>query len=221
MGRASYSFGPAAAYPFRRLPLWMWVRERPATMGAERMQILGWAVLAVSWLAWAYPFLFRAPHNQQRPSITAIGPTRVGLLFECAAIFMAFAFHLPPDSPPGLARVLPSLILGSLAAVLSWTSVTHLGKQFRVHAGLYEDHELVRTGPYALVRHPIYTSLLAMLLCSLLVLTPWVWAAVALVLFLLGTEIRVHTEDRLLESRFGKEFQDYRKSVRAYVPFVR
>jgi protein-S-isoprenylcysteine O-methyltransferase Ste14 len=185
------------------------------------MQIIGWTALMVSWFAWAYPFVFRAPHNQQRPSITVIGPTRMGLLLESIAIFMAFIFRLPPESPPGMLRVLPTLILGPIAAVLSWTSVQHLGKQFRVHAGLYEDHELVRTGPYAIVRHPIYTSLLAMLLCSLLVLTPWPWALLALALFVVGTEIRVHTEDRLLESRFGEEFQNYRSSVRAYVPFVR
>ena len=185
------------------------------------MQLLGWVGLALSWLAWAYPFIFHAPHNQKRPSITAIGPTRVGLLLETGAICMAFTFRLPPDSPPGPARVLPALILGPLAAVLAWKSVTHLGKQFRVHAGLYVDHELVRTGPYAMVRHPIYTSLLAMLLCSLLVLTPWPVAALALALFLLGTEIRVHTEDKLLESRFGEEFRRYQKSVRAYVPLVR
>lgn len=185
------------------------------------MQILGWVGLAVSWIAWAWPFIFRAPHNQKRPSITAIGPTRVGLLLESGAICMAFVFRLPPDSPPGLARVLPSLILGPMAAVLGWKSVAHLGRQFRVHAGLYEDHELVRTGPYAIVRHPIYTSLLAMLVCSLLVLTPWPVAALALMLFLLGTEIRVHIEDRLLESRFGEEFRRYRRNVSAYVPFVR
>jgi protein-S-isoprenylcysteine O-methyltransferase Ste14 len=185
------------------------------------MQILGWAGLAVSWIVWFWPFLFRAPHNQKRPSITAIGPTRVGLLLETAAICMAFIFRLPPDSPPGPARVLPSLILEPMALVLAWKSVAHLGKQFRVHAGLYEDHELVRTGPYAIVRHPIYTSLLAMLLSSLLVLTPWPVAVVALAMFLIGTEIRVHTEDQLLESRFGEEFRKYRKDVRAYVPLVR
>jgi protein-S-isoprenylcysteine O-methyltransferase Ste14 len=184
-------------------------------------QELGWIGLAVSWLAWAYPFLFRAPHNQKRVSITVVGPTRVGLLLESTAIIMAFVFRLPPDSSPGLVRVLPSLILGPVAALLSWTSVGHLGKQFRVHAGLYVDHELVRTGPYAIVRHPIYTSLLAMLLCSLLVMTPWPWAAAALVLFVVGTEIRVRTEDRLLESRFGEEFRKYRNTVPAYVPLLR
>jgi protein-S-isoprenylcysteine O-methyltransferase Ste14 len=41
------------------------------------------------------------------------------------------------------------------------------------------------------------------------------------VVFLVGTEIRVQTEDRLLAARFGEEFRQYRKHVRAYVPFVR
>ncbi|MBZ5618182.1 MAG: isoprenylcysteine carboxylmethyltransferase family protein [Acidobacteriia bacterium] len=185
------------------------------------MQILGRIGLAICWLAWWYPFLFRAPHVQKRASITVIGPTRVGLLLESSAICMAFVFRLPPESPPGVARVLPSLILGPAAVVMAWTAVAHLGRQFRIHAGLYLDHELVRTGPYAIVRHPIYASLLAMLVCSLLVMTPWPWAAAALALFVLGTEIRVRTEDKLLESRFGEGARQYQKAVRAYVPFVR
>jgi protein-S-isoprenylcysteine O-methyltransferase Ste14 len=60
-----------------------------------------------------------------------------------------------------------------------------------------------------------------MLLCTMIVLTPWRWAMVALVLFLIGTEIRVRTEDKLLAGRFGEAFEDYRKSVPAYLPFVR
>jgi protein-S-isoprenylcysteine O-methyltransferase Ste14 len=185
------------------------------------MQLLAWIALVVFWFAWGYPFIFRAPHKQERPSITVIRPTRIGLALEGVAIFMAFAFRLPPENPIGLPRLLPALLLGPIAALLSWTSVRHLGKQFRLHAGLYDDHELVRTGPYALVRHPIYSSLLAMLLSSLLILTPWEWAAVALVLFIAGTEIRVHAEDRLLASRFGEEFAAYRAKTRAYIPFVR
>jgi protein-S-isoprenylcysteine O-methyltransferase Ste14 len=110
---------------------------------------------------------------------------------------------------------------GASGAVLAWTAVRHLGRQFRVHAGLYEDHELVTSGPYAIVRHPIYTSLLAMLVCSLLILSGWQWAVVCLALFVAGTEIRVHTEDSLLASRFGERFFAYRERVRAYVPFVR
>lgn len=173
------------------------------------------------WFGWAYPFIFRAPHRQRRPSVTSSGPTFAGLLLEGAAIFVAFVFRLPPETTPGLLRVVPSMIFGPIAAVLSWTSVSHLGKQFRLRAGLYEDHELVRTGPYAVVRHPIYASLLAILLCTIFLLTPWQWGTVSLVLFFAGTEIRVYTEDKLLASRFGPQFAEYRRRVPAYLPFVR
>ena len=54
------------------------------------MAMLGWIVLLVSWCVWCYPFIFLAPHNQKRPSITAIGPTRAGLFLESFAIFLAF-----------------------------------------------------------------------------------------------------------------------------------
>jgi protein-S-isoprenylcysteine O-methyltransferase Ste14 len=182
--------------------------------------LFSWVELLVCWFAWWYPFLFRAPHVQRRQSITLAGPTRVGLLLEGLAIFIAFFFHLPANLHPGVPRMLLSMAVGPLAPLLAWTSVTHLGRQFRISAGLYEDHQLVTTGPYAVVRHPIYASLLAILLCTLFLLTPWKWVAVSLLFFFVGTEIRVHTEDQLLASRFGAAFEEYRRKVPAYIPWI-
>jgi protein-S-isoprenylcysteine O-methyltransferase Ste14 len=182
--------------------------------------IAGWAVLMASWFAWAYPFIFRAPHGQKRPSITLAGPTRAGLLLECAAILIAFTCREQSDTFPWW-RLVGTAVFGPIAALLSWTSVRHLGRQFRVNAGLYEDHELVTTGPYAIVRHPIYASLLAILAATLSLLTPWTCALLSLALFLAGTEIRVATEDGLLSSRFGARFAAYKARVKAYIPLVR
>jgi protein-S-isoprenylcysteine O-methyltransferase Ste14 len=184
------------------------------------LTLVGWAVLLASWIAWFYPFAFRAPHNQKRPSITRIGPTRAGLLLESFAIFLAFAVHRRFVPLPWW-RFAGTVVFGPIGVVLAWTSVRHLGRQFRVHAGLYEDHELVTSGPYAIVRHPIYSSLLAMLAASICLVTPWPWALVSLVLFLAGTEIRVATEDGLLASRFGGRFSAYKARVKAYIPLVR
>jgi protein-S-isoprenylcysteine O-methyltransferase Ste14 len=185
------------------------------------MRLFSYVELTVFWLAWAYPFIFRAPHVQKRASITVVAPTRIGLLLECIAIVIAFVFRMPPGHSPGVWRIAASMICGAMAAVLGCTAVTHLGRQFRFHAGLYHDHALVRTGPYALVRHPIYASLLAILLCTLLLLTPWQWMPISLAVFICGTEIRVHSEERLLASRFGEQFEAYRRGVPAYIPFVR
>jgi protein-S-isoprenylcysteine O-methyltransferase Ste14 len=168
-----------------------------------------------------YPFLFRAPHRQHRESITVAAPTRVGLALESAAIVMAFLFRLPVESPPSLARQVAGMVIGPASAVMAWHAVKHLGRQFRLHAGLYADHQLVRSGPYAIVRHPIYSSLFGMLLCTILMLTEWQWALLCVALFIAGTEIRVWSEDSLLESRFGDQFREWKRRVPAYIPFLR
>jgi protein-S-isoprenylcysteine O-methyltransferase Ste14 len=186
------------------------------------MWVISWSLVAVAWFAWLYPLLFRAPHKQDRPSVTLAGPTRAGLLLQGLAIMVAFVFRMPLETPPSALRIALGAAIAAVSAVASWTSVTNLGRQFRITAGLYEDHELVRSGPYRYVRHPIYASMLGLLVCSILLLmTEWLWTAVALAFYIAGTEIRVHAEEGLLESRFGADFRRYRDSVSAYIPFVR
>lgn len=118
-------------------------------------------------------------------------------------------------------RVALSALFLVVGCLLSWTAKRALGRQWRVDAGLNADHELVRSGPYRLVRHPIYASMLSMMLATGLMTTAWPFLAAAVALFLMGTEIRVRVEDSLLESRFGDQFREYRRSVPAYIPFVR
>jgi len=107
------------------------------------------------------------------------------------------------------------------ALALIWTAIPALGKQWRLEAGVNVDHELIHTGPYRYLRHPIYASMLALLLAtSTLIATPRPFL-LAIALFVTGTEIRVRAEDRLLAGRFGEQFTGYRRSVRAYLPWVR
>jgi len=70
------------------------------------------------------------------------------------------------------------------------------------------------------VRNPIYTSMLLVDCATGVILTPWQLFVPAIVLFVIGTEIRVRTEEKLLSERFGEEFREYKSRVRAYIPFV-
>ena len=185
------------------------------------MEVAARILVAACWAAWLYPFLFRAPHNQQRNSITRKGATTIGLLFETVSICLAVATGASSHDDVEWWRVALVAIFSAPSIALAWSAVQHLGKQFRVNAGLYDDHELVRTGAYSVVRHPIYAGLFGMLLATLAISTPPVWTVVSVVLFVIGTEIRVHTEDGLLRGRFGAAFEEYRRSVKAYIPFVR
>ena len=113
------------------------------------MLLLGWLVLAVSWCVWAYPFIFLAPHNQKRPSITAIGPTRVGLFLESLAIFLAFAFRMPADPSPEWWRIVCAAVCGVSGVVLAWTDHINFPNTgtYQVYLGIcYSSHDACKTG---------------------------------------------------------------------------
>jgi protein-S-isoprenylcysteine O-methyltransferase Ste14 len=182
------------------------------------MPIYEYVILAVGWIAWFLPFPLTGL-NLSAPAKKDPN-ARWGILLELIAFTLLWQGHFWARSP-GLWRLGLSIPLLVLAALLSWTGTRALGHHLRLDAALSADHQLVRSGPYRVVRHPIYASMLCLLLgTGFMLATPLLFAA-AIVVFLVGTEIRVQTEDRLLAARFGEEFRQYRKHVRAYVPFVR
>jgi protein-S-isoprenylcysteine O-methyltransferase Ste14 len=134
---------------------------------------------------------------------------------------LAWAYVRPKGYSNPVPALVLSMILVPFAVWLAWAAARQLGKQWRYEAALSEDHELVRTGPYRWIRHPIYASMLGMTLATFAGWTWWPMAIASLVFFLLGTEVRVRAEDRLLAARFGSEFTAYRKSTRAFIPYLR
>ncbi len=116
---------------------------------------------------------------------------------------------------PGLATALASIV---------WvrSALKHLGRQWRVQAVVTDDHELITTGPFQLVRHPVYLAFAGMLLATI-VMRGWPMAGVAaMAAFVAGTEIRVQAEERLLAATFGERFASYRARTRwAYLPGLR
>lgn len=181
------------------------------------MPVYVYAILAAGWALWFVPFLRRW---NQRAASKSDNRSRWGMLLEGIAYALLWQGHFWLHRP-ALWRVMLSVALFVLAALLSWTSTNALGVHLRFEAAVSDGHELVRTGPYAIVRHPIYASMLAVLLATGILVTPWRLLVVALIVFLIGTEIRVQTEDRLLAGHFGDEFSDYRKRVPAYIPLLR
>jgi protein-S-isoprenylcysteine O-methyltransferase Ste14 len=176
------------------------------------------AVLLAGWFAWGLPFV-PAVFRRRTPA-TRDTSARWGLLLQGAGYALVWSGASRAVSP-GSARVAGAVAFFALAAALSWTAVRALGRHWRVEAGLDADHELVRSGPYRVVRHPIYTSMLCMLVATGLLIAAWPVLAAALALEIAGTEVRVRVEDALLAARFGEALEAYRRTVPAYVPYVR
>ena len=177
--------------------------------------------MAVLWLVWMIPFIRNRARGQGKA--VKIDPrARMGIVLVAFGFFIANT-HAPEvwSSPVEIWRAVLGIVFGLTAAALAWMSVGNLGKQWRFDAGLNDDHNLVKTGAYQVVRHPIYLSMLCMPSMNIaMVGTLPGWPA-ALVLAIAGTEIRVRVEDSLLAERFGSEFTEWRKRTPAYLPFVR
>jgi protein-S-isoprenylcysteine O-methyltransferase Ste14 len=182
------------------------------------MPLYAYIVLLVGWLLWVTPF-FLIKRGGARAN-TLDRRARWGVVLEAVAYSLVWQNRFWERSP-GAWRIAPSVLFLAVAGLLSWSSARTLGRQWRVDAGLNADHELVQSGAYRVVRHPIYASMLAMLLGTGLMVTSLPMLVVATVIFIIGTEIRVRIEDGLLASRFGERFRAYRRAVPAYIPFVR
>jgi protein-S-isoprenylcysteine O-methyltransferase Ste14 len=182
------------------------------------MPAYAYLILAAGIVVWFYPFI--PAHKSTGPAKIVNPRSRWGVLLQFAAFTLLWQGHFW-QRPLTAWRMLLSIALFAIAAALSWTSSHALRGQLRVVAGLGADHKLIRSGPYSLVRHPIYTSMLVVIFATGVVITPWPLFLGSLILFVVGTEIRVRTEERLLASQFGEEFHDYKREVPAYIPFLR
>jgi protein-S-isoprenylcysteine O-methyltransferase Ste14 len=180
------------------------------------MPAYDYLILVAAWIVWSLPF-FVLMQKKTSTAAKVDRRARWGMLIQGIAYALLWqgAFWV---ATPAAWRVALSLVFFILGIALCWSATKALGRQWRFDAGLNADHDLVRSGAYRLVRHPIYTSMLCMLLGTGFMITPWPLFAAAIAVFLVGTEIRVRIEDSLLASRFGDEFERYRRSVSAYLP---
>jgi protein-S-isoprenylcysteine O-methyltransferase Ste14 len=155
-------------------------------------------------------------------------PVASRLLHLGPMVFAGMMLGSPGCGVPGLsARVVPLapwaywLGVGVTCAGLAFAvwARRHIGRNWSAIVTLKQDHELVTTGPYALVRHPIYTGLLLGFLGWAIAVDRWRGPlAVAIVFVALLRKYRL--EERWMRERFGAAYDAYRSRVKALVPFL-
>jgi protein-S-isoprenylcysteine O-methyltransferase Ste14 len=99
-----------------------------------------------------------------------------------------------------------------------WARVT-LGRNWSGAVTLKEGHELIERGPYRLVRHPIYTGLIAMFLATAMVLGH-VAGIAGLVLVFVSFWIKLRDEEKVMLKQFPDQYAAYQQRVKRIIPFV-
>ncbi len=105
-----------------------------------------------------------------------------------------------------------------LASLALWTRTQEvLGKEWSPQLQLRGEHHLVTTGPYARVRHPLYTAMLGWGVGVALVTANWVFVAMA-VAVIGGTMARIPREEQMMLDEFGEEYEAYMQTTGRFLP---
>ncbi len=93
----------------------------------------------------------------------------------------------------------------------------HIGKYWSASVSLREGHELIRSGPYARIRHPIYTGILLGVAGTVLWSGRW-GALIVLGFAVIGVVVKAKKEEALLQGEFGPAFDEHRRHTGFFLP---
>lgn len=175
-----------------------------------------WVALALYWFYGRFRVKTTVRQQQALPAWVRSAT----LAFALVLLFYPFGGVLGrrfvPDTElvgwTGLALTVAGILFGIWAR--AW-----IGANWSSSVTVKQDHELIRTGPYGVVRHPIYSGILVALSGSALEIGR-VRALLAVGLFFGGWLVKAMAEERFMRQQFGTVYDDYSRRVKRFVPFV-
>ena len=179
------------------------------------------------WLAWIVVWMLlalRTKRAQQRLTIAQalpyIIPTGLGvyLIFNRPEILKRMGLWWPLLSDQMWLGLLGVTLTAAGLLFAIWARL-YLGQNWSGQVMVKEDHELIRSGPYHFVRHPIYSGILLALAGNTLCLRN-LWAFLGLALAWLGLWIKSRLEERFMVATFGTQYEDYRRTTGAILPHL-
>jgi len=183
-------------------------------------------IFAVIWIGWIISWLVAASWSNRTEKLALKQdslPYRVCIVAGAILITPWASRRLAAvplwDVSFADAYVLAALTLAGI--LFAWWARIHIGRLWSASITRKEGHRVIDTGPYALVRHPIYTGLIAALVASALAqATVVAFAGAALLTF--GFWLKARTEERFLTAELGADaYGAYRRRVPMLVPSLR
>jgi protein-S-isoprenylcysteine O-methyltransferase Ste14 len=177
-----------------------------------------WGIWVLSWIiasAWSGRTVKRADLGDEL-SYRILIIAGAALTFAVRSASRGLGNRIYPVPPAAGNWVLVALVV--LGCLFAWWARLHLGSLWSSGVTRKADHHIVDTGPYRVVRHPIYTGLIFALLATAAAHgTPTAFAGVALMIA--GIVMKARLEEKFLRQEFGREVYDaYARRVPMLVP---
>jgi protein-S-isoprenylcysteine O-methyltransferase Ste14 len=183
------------------------------------------AAIAGTWLIWLVTWILAAGWSARVASHHDLGAESPSRVLTLAAIVMLLMSYWPVawgvlwTTSPTIGWSMFLIVVLGLA--FTWTARLHLGPLWSSTSAPTEDHRIVDTGPYGIVRHPVYAGLLLAVIATAVERGRIESVAAALVL-IAGVSLRAKLEERFLKRDLGDEaYRSYRRRVPMLVPFAK
>jgi protein-S-isoprenylcysteine O-methyltransferase Ste14 len=182
------------------------------------------AIVAV-WLVWLVTWVMAAGWSARTASHHDLGAESPSRVLTLAALVMLIASYYPVGF--ALVWVTPAIVgwvmfaLVAAGLLFTWAARLHLGPLWSSTSAPTEDHRIVDTGPYGIVRHPVYAGLLLAVVATAVERGRIEAIAGALVL-IAGVSLRAKLEERFLRRDLGDDaYTSYRRRVPMLLPFTK
>ena len=152
-----------------------------------------------------------------RYSILAIEVVGYVLIFSDSAGIGLLGTRFLPRSIPG--EVLGVVCTWAGIGLAIWARY-HLAENWSARITIKEDHQLIRTGPYSRLRHPIYSGIILAAAGSAIVIDEW-RCVLGMCLVLAGYCVKGRREERMLGQQFGEAFREHQKHTGFLIPRFR
>ena len=175
-------------------------------------------VILVGWVAfWVYWLAASVGVKAGRTRWTQVGGIRVGIILVVLLLvrLRAFQGHVASDDPWLQGIGLAVFVLGLALAV--WARI-YLGRNWGMPMSHKIDPELVTTGPYRRIRHPIYSGIILAMIGTTIAVSPfWLVAVAALGAYFLYSAVM---EERYMAGLFPDSYPAYKRSSKMLIPFI-
>lgn len=189
-------------------------------------QWVSWSTVAYLWVAWLAYWIVSAWGVRRNERGESSGERFLTAVVVGAGAFLIFFRNsrmglldrrFVPEAE-GLRMVALILIVAGLAFSI-WAR-RHLGKFWSGRVTLKEGHQLIQSGPYARVRHPIYSGIALALMGTALFSGQW-RTLMGAAIIIVGHWQKSRREEALLASQFGPSYEEYRKRTGSLLPRLR
>jgi protein-S-isoprenylcysteine O-methyltransferase Ste14 len=219
--------------PRRQLPLWarvlVWIVRLALLYLIFRVIRNPWPLLHsrifVALLLWIAFFVYwgiAARNSAATKSSESRASTWLHQIVLTAALLLLF-IPVPGLTgwflPERQSFIVAGAIIQAAFILLAVWARRHLGRNWSGTVRIGVDHQLVKTGPYRYLRHPIYTAMFGMFLGTAVASSQY-HALLGLVILILAYLRKTRLEDQILEQTFGAEYDAYRRKTWALVPFL-